>query len=227
MRYYPIFLDIKGRQSLVIGAGLVALRKIEGLLSAGSKVTVVSPTVAKAVKGLADKGSITLIKRKYQEGDLKGVFLVISASNDRAVNASVYNEAQKRGVLINAADEPGRCSFIVPSIVDRGPLLIAVSTSGKAPLLAKKMRERLEEEIGEEYGKFTELIGKVRNKLLKSNIDRVKKERVIKALVNSPIPVWIREGSPGKIDAYLKDLLGKGFSLSALGVDLKIGKRQA
>ncbi|MBI4949875.1 MAG: bifunctional precorrin-2 dehydrogenase/sirohydrochlorin ferrochelatase, partial [Deltaproteobacteria bacterium] len=191
MRYYPVFLDIKGRQSLVIGGGAVALRKIEGLLSAGSKVTVVSPTVTKAVKGLADKGSISLIKRKYREGDLVGVFLVVTASNDRAVNESVYNEAKKRGVLINSVDAPERCSFIVPSIIDRDPLLIAVSTSGAAPLLAKKIRERLEGEIGEEYGKFTDLIGKVRNKLLKSNIDRVKKESVIKALVNSPIPVWI------------------------------------
>lgn len=228
MRYYPVFLDIKGRPCLVIGGGAVALRKIEGLLSAGAKVAVVSPSASKAVKGLADKGSIRLIKRKYQEGDLLGVFLVVSASNDRAVNASVYNEAKKTGVLINAADEPDKCSFIVPSIVDRDPLFFAVSTSGKAPLLAKKMRERLEGEIGEEYGVFVELIGKVRNKLLKSDIDRVKKERVIKALVNSPIPVWIKEGSPVNIDAYLKDLLGTGFSLSSLGVDfkLKAGARQ-
>ncbi|MBI2412236.1 MAG: bifunctional precorrin-2 dehydrogenase/sirohydrochlorin ferrochelatase [Deltaproteobacteria bacterium] len=123
MRYYPVFLDIKGRQCLVIGGGAVALRKIEGLLSAGAEVTVVSPTASKAVKGLADKGSIELIKRKYQEGDLIGVFLAVSASNDRAVNASVYNEAQKRGVLINTVDDPERCSFIVPSIVDRDPLL--------------------------------------------------------------------------------------------------------
>lgn len=205
----------------MIGGGEVALRKIEGLLSAGAEVTVVSPTITKAVKGLADKGSIRLIKRKYREGDLKDVFLAVSASNDRGVNALVYEEAQKRGVLINAVDDPERCSFIVPSIVDRDPLLIAISTSGKAPLLAKRMRERLEGEIGEEYGPFVELLGKVRNKLLKSNINRVKKERVIKALVNSPIPVWIKEGSPGKIDAYLKDLLGKGFSLSGLGVAKK------
>lgn len=221
MRYYPVFLDIKGRQCLVIGGGAVALRKIEGLLSAGAKVIVISPTITKPVKALADKGSIKLIKRKYQEGDLIGVFLVVSASNDRKVNESVFKEAQKKGVLINAVDDPERCSFIVPSIVDRDPLLIAISTSGKAPLLAKRMRERLEEEIGDEYGGFTDLIGKVRNKLLKSNINRVKKERVIKALVNSPIPVWIKEGSFEKIDAYLKDLLGKGFSLSGLGVAKK------
>ncbi len=205
----------------MIGGGAVALRKIEGLLSAGAEVTVVSPTITKAVKGLADKGSVRLIKRKYREGDLKGVFLAVSASNDKGVNALVYEEAQKRGVLINAVDDPARCSFIVPSIVDRDPLLIAISTSGKAPLLAKRMRERLEEEIGDEYGGFVEIIGKVRNKLLKSNINRVKKERVIKALVNSPIPVWIREGSPDKIDAYLKDLLGKGYSLASLGMGSK------
>jgi len=219
MRYYPVFLDIKGRHCLVIGGGEVALRKIEGLLSAGARVTVVSPIASKAVKGLADKGRISLTKRKYRDGDLKGVFLVVSASNDRRVNESVYKEAQKRGVLINSVDDPERCSFIVPSIVDRDPLLIAVSTSGKAPLLAKTLRKRLEGEIGEEYGQFTELIGKVRNKLLKSNINHVKKERVIKALVNSPIPVWIREGSFEKIDAYLKDLLGKGYSLSSLGIN--------
>ncbi|MBI5642351.1 MAG: bifunctional precorrin-2 dehydrogenase/sirohydrochlorin ferrochelatase [Deltaproteobacteria bacterium] len=221
MRYYPVFADIKDKPCKVIGGGKVAERKVEGLLKAGASVTVISPRISKTLDSLAKKGSISLIKRRYREGDLTGVFLAVSASDSESVNKTVYNEALRAGILINTVDDPERCSFIVPSVVDRGSLIIAISTSGKSPALARKLREGLEKTIGGEYETFVDILGAVRKKLLKSNMNHVKKERVFKALVNSPIPGWIKEKDFRKVEGFLVELLGKGYTLSGAGIKLK------
>lgn len=220
MRYYPVFLDLKGKPCVVIGGGEVAERKVEGLLRAGASVTVVSPKATKKIKALTEKGRISLLKRKYKKGDLKGAFLVVSASDARDVNHSVYEEAVESEMLVNVVDDPMHCNFIVPSVVDRGGLVIAISTSGKSPYLARVLREELENYIGAEYETFLEILGSVRNKLLKNDVNRDKKERVIKALVASPIPEWLREGSVRKINGLLREQLGEGWSLSKLGIKI-------
>lgn len=225
MRYYPIFADIVNRPCVVIGGGGVAERKAESLLSAGASVTVISPRVTKRLKTLGDEGVINIIKRKYRAGDLKGFILAVSASDSKAVNSAVYGEAVERSILINVVDDPERCSFIVPSVVDRGALVIAISTSGKSPSLAKALRLELEEAIGSEYETFLEILGAVRNKLLKTGANRVKKERVIKSLVTSRIPGWLRENSTEEINGLLTGLLGPGYSLSRLGIRLPAGRK--
>ncbi len=225
MRYYPIFADIVKRPCVVVGGGEVAERKVESLFSAGAAVTVVSPKVTKRLKALEKEGVITIIKRKYKKGDLKGAFLAVSAADSKAANVGVYEEATELGILVNVVDDPPHCNFIVPSVVDRGSLLIAISTSGKSPYLAKTLRLELEKTIGVEYETFIEILGQVRNKLLKNGANNVKKERVIKALVTSRIPVWLKENSTREINGLLTKLLGPGSSLARLGIRISPKKK--
>jgi len=230
MRYYPIFADIAKRPCVVVGGGAVAERKVEGLVSAGAAVTVVSPDVTKRLKALEKEGVINIIKKKYGKGDLKGAFLAVSAAGSKAVNESVYEEAVERAILVNVVDDPQHCNFIVPSVVDRGSLVLAISTAGKSPSFARALRLELEEAIGEEYATFVEILGKVRNKLLKTGASNVKKERVIKALVTSRIPEWLKDNSTRDINKLLAEVLGPGYSLSRLGIrtspEKKTGKSE-
>jgi len=221
MRYYPVLLDIEGRPCVVIGGGKVAERKAVGLIEAGALVTVISPKATRKLKDLAQKGAIEHIKRGYRKGDLSGAFLAVSAADSKAVNASACMEASRSNILLNAVDDPGNCNFIIPSSFRRGPLVIAVSTSGKSPLLARALREALEEEIGREYAVFTELLGAIRERLLKRGVENGKKERIIKALIKSPILRFIREGSLKEIDFLLSRLLGNGVTLRRLGIRTK------
>ncbi len=221
MRYYPVFLDIAEKPCVVIGGGSVAERKVTGLLSAGAAVTVISPKVAGGIKALEKKGAIKLVKRGYKKGDLKAAVLVVCASSSKTVNRAAHRHALDANLPVNVVDDPVRCTFIVPSVVDRGALVIAISTSGKGPALSKKLRKDIEETIGPEYAAFTELLGRIRNELLKNGVNSVKKERVVKAIVDSPLPVWLAGGSTRKINGFLKDLLGDGYTLEKLGVRVK------
>ncbi|MBI5888495.1 MAG: bifunctional precorrin-2 dehydrogenase/sirohydrochlorin ferrochelatase [Deltaproteobacteria bacterium] len=214
MRYYPVFLDIRGKRCAVVGGGKVAERKALGLLSAGALVSVISPRLTVRLKGLALAGKVEHISRRFEKGCLKGAAIVIAASDSKDVNAAVFKEAARRGIPVNTVDDPALCSFIVPSAIERGDLTIAISTGGKAPALAKRVREYLEKIIGMEYALFTEIIGAARNNLLKRGVNRVKKERVINALIDSPLLDLIRANDRTKIDALLKNLLGEGFSSS-------------
>lgn len=225
MRYYPIFADIVKRPCVVVGGGEVAERKVESLLSAGGVVTVVSLKTTKRLKALEKEGVITIVKRKYGKGDLKGAFLAVSAADSKAANVAVYEEALERGILVNVVDDPQHCNFIVPSVVDRGSLLIAISTSGLSPSLAKAIRLELEKTVGEEYGTFVEILGRVRNKLLKTGANSVKKERVINALVTSRIPQWLKSNATRDINRLLVSLMGPGYTLSRLGIRIPQGKK--
>lgn len=231
MRYYPVFIDMEGERSVVVGGGAVAERKVESLLKAGASVTVISPRATKKLRELAANGAIRLIKRNFRRTDLadENPFVVVGASGSQRVNSEVFEEAKLLKTLVNVVDNPALCNFIVPSVIERGPLIVAVSTSGKAPGLAKKLRVDLERHIGEEYATFTSIVGAVRKKLLKNGANHDKKERVIKALVDSPIPDWLRDGarSSKEINSFLKKLLGASFTLSRLGINLKTSKGPA
>ncbi|MFQ5737086.1 MAG: bifunctional precorrin-2 dehydrogenase/sirohydrochlorin ferrochelatase [Thermodesulfobacteriota bacterium] len=226
MRYYPVFLDLRGRPAVVIGGGAVAERKVGGLLAAGASVTVISPRASKGIEALAAGKRIRLVGRAYREGMLEGAFIAVCATGSKAANEAARREADKRGVLLNVVDDRERCDFIVPSVVDRGSLVIAISTSGCSPLFARKMREGVEQAVGEEYAVFVEILGAVRKKLLKRNTNNVKKKRVFKELVNSPIPGWLAAGVVKEVNGFLKDLLGDGYTLSGLGIRSKPLKKQ-
>ena len=221
MRYYPVFLDIKNRPCLVVGGGLVAERKALGLLAAGALVTVVSPRTTKTLGELAKKGRLKHHRGRFKPGSLKGFFLAIAATDSSAVNMAVWTEAEALGLPVNVVDDPAHCSFIMPSVVDRGALTVAISTSGKSPLLARRLREELEKIIGTEYETLVEILGAVRKKLLKTGLSRDKKESIIKDLVASPLPGLIRAGNTRGINEALRDRLGKGYALSRLGIKIK------
>lgn len=191
--YYPAFLDLRGKQCVVIGAGEVALRKIRMLLDCGAKVTVVSPTACREVSRLAKAGAVELRRRSYRRGDLKSAAVVVSATNRRKINQAVEEEARRRRVLINVVDDPGRSDFIVPSFFRRGGLTIAVSTSGMSPALARKIRMKLEAEFGTAYVSLLELVEEIRSQLREKKI-RVGAETWQKALDLDRLTNLIRQG---------------------------------
>lgn len=170
MRYYPVFLDIAGKPVVVIGGGEIALRKVEGLLDAGAAVTVVSPSLHPDLQTLVDQGRVAYIPREYRPGDLDGFFLAFVGTDDRAVNSLVAREGKERRVWINAIDDPSNCDFIMPGIVRRGDLIVAVSTSGASPAMARKMREELEDFLTEDYALMLDLAADVRRELRDRNI---------------------------------------------------------
>lgn len=146
---YPVNLNLHGRACLVVGAGRIALRKVEQLLTVGAAVTVVAPEIHPDVAAL--EGSIAIERRAYERRDVIGFRLVITATGDRAVDQAVFDDAEERGIWVNSADDPDRCTFTLPATVRRGPLLLTASTGGASPALSSWLRRRIEQEFGEEW----------------------------------------------------------------------------
>jgi precorrin-2 dehydrogenase/sirohydrochlorin ferrochelatase len=165
MGYYPIVLDLSGRPCVVIGGGAVAERKVEALRAAGALVTIISPALTTELERLASAGQVRHVARPYRAGDLTGHRLALVATDDGAVNAAVAQEGRERGVWVNAADDPAHCDFLLPSILRRGDLVVAVSTSGTAPGLARAIREELEASVPAEYGPLVRMAAEVRAEL--------------------------------------------------------------
>ena len=160
--YYPIFLNICGRRCVVVGGGQVALRKVRMLLEHGAKVLIISPQVCSELNRLGDNREIAVLRRYYQAGDLQGAFIAIAATDDSSINQEVVEEARRGAVLVNVADDAESSDFIVPSYLRRGDLTIAVSTAGRSPALARKIRTILEKEFGHEYASLVLLLDEVR-----------------------------------------------------------------
>jgi precorrin-2 dehydrogenase/sirohydrochlorin ferrochelatase len=168
--YFPIYLDVRRRRCLVIGGGAVAERKIATLLEAGAEITVISPDRTGGIDGLSKRKAIHVEARPYQDGDLAGFELAFVATGDPQVNAAVYREGRRCGVWVNSADDPARCDFILPSVLRRGDLTVAVSTGGGSPALARTVREELELYFTEEYESLAKLAAEVRQELLSHSI---------------------------------------------------------
>jgi siroheme synthase-like protein len=163
---YPVALELAGRRCVVTGGGAEAERKARALLEAEADVVVIAPAVTDGLGDLIRRGELTHVARPYGRGDLAGAFLVIAADADRAVRAAVFAEAEAERVLCNAVDDTEHCHFAVPSIVRRGELLIAISTGGRAPALAKRLRRRLTAELGWEWEALVDVLGEVRAETL-------------------------------------------------------------
>ena len=142
--YYPVYLNLRGRRCVIVGGGTVAEGKISRLLDSGADICVVSPDATPGILRFADDGNVRWEQREYQHGDLEGAFIAIAATNVREVNRRIFAEAEERGIMLNAVDDPPNCSFIAPSIVRRGPVTLAISTGGVSPALARKLRESLQ-----------------------------------------------------------------------------------
>jgi precorrin-2 dehydrogenase / sirohydrochlorin ferrochelatase len=162
---FPIFLKLRGRPCLVVGAGTIAEPKITSLLEADAAVKVVAPEATEQVKSWVRESRIQWEQRPFRASDIEGCFLVVSATNSVQVNETVYREAEARGVLCNAVDDPDRCDFYYPAVVRRGPLQIAISTAGFSPALAQRLRRELEEQFGPEYAGWVEQLGHERTQL--------------------------------------------------------------
>jgi len=163
--YYPVFLDLTDGPVLVVGGGPVAEGKVEGLLAAGANVTVVSPTVTPRLAGWVAAGRIEYLARAYQPGDLAGRRLALVATDAPAVSGAVAAEGRERGIWVNAADEPARCDFILPAVIRRGRLVVAVSTGGASPAAARAIREELEGYLTEEHAMLVEVAADAREDL--------------------------------------------------------------
>jgi siroheme synthase-like protein len=185
--YFPLFLDISKKRVLVVGGGRVAERKVRTLLKFKAKIKVISPEVTKGLERIKDKDLIELERKNYEENDLLGVDLVISATNNRMLNKKVSSDAKKMGIYANIVDDPELCDFIMPSIVKRGPLILAISTSGKAPLFSKKLRKDLEKMISKEYIKYLSKILRLRREIQKKVKEKKLRERMLKAILNFDI----------------------------------------
>ncbi len=163
---YPVALELSGRRCVVTGGAREAERKARALLEADATVVVIAPEVSDGIADLVRRGEIAHIARRYRRGDLTGAFLVIAADSDRAVSGSVFAEAEAEGVLCNAVDDVEHCHFAVPSIVRRGELLLAISTGGRAPALAKRLRRRLTAQFGWQWEALVDVLGDVRAETL-------------------------------------------------------------
>lgn len=216
MAYYPIFIDIKDKPCLVVGGGDVGSRKALSLLDCGARVTVVSPWFTDRLSSLSPREKVAVLKRAYREPDLDGMFLVIGATDDETVNRRISEDARHRGILCNIVDRPELCEFILPSVVKRGELIIAISTSGKSPAFAKRIREELEKQFGEEYTEFLRLMGAVRKRLLGTEHAPETHKHLFNRLIDEGLLKKVRQGDKEGINGMLRRVLGEGFDVDGL-----------
>jgi siroheme synthase-like protein len=165
MGYYPVVLELEGRPCLVVGGGPVAQRKVEGLLAAGARVTVVSPGLTETLSARAREGRIRHLARRYKAGDLVGFDLAFAAADEGEVNRAIAEEGRRLGVWVNAADDPAHCHFILPAVLRRGDLVVAVATGGVSPALSGLVREELETWLTEDYATLARVAAEARREL--------------------------------------------------------------
>ncbi|HNY49741.1 MAG TPA: bifunctional precorrin-2 dehydrogenase/sirohydrochlorin ferrochelatase [Smithella sp.] len=168
MRYYPVFLDIRDKICVIVGGGEVALRKAERLLDCGAKISVISPKLVPELAALKDKGLIYHIDAEYSGDLIDQAVLVIGATDDEKTNARISEDARGKGIPVNIVDDPQKCDFILPSIVQRGDLAITIGTGGKSPALARHLRKELEKQYGKEYEIFLNILGILRTRMEKN-----------------------------------------------------------
>jgi len=181
-KYYPIFANVEGRKCVVVGGGEVAARKAKSLAEAGAEVKAVSPDFCQRLIRLEKKGGVVLIRRRFRARDLDGAFLVIACTDDAKVNEEVYAEARARRILANVVDSAELCDFIVPSVVSRGALKMAISTFGVSPALARRVRIQLQKRYGPKHADFLELMANTRDRIIRE-VPRAKdRRRIFEAL---------------------------------------------
>jgi precorrin-2 dehydrogenase / sirohydrochlorin ferrochelatase len=167
LKYYPVFWDIKDKKCVIVGGGEVAARKAERLLDCGAEVFVISPKLSPELAALKEKNTISHIAAKYKRDLIDGAALIIGATDDEKINAQISLDARSKGIPVNIVDDPKRCDFILPSLMQRGDLAIAIGTGGKSPALARHLREELEAKYGKEYEIFLNILGNLRVKMVK------------------------------------------------------------
>jgi len=212
--FYPVFLNLKGKRVVVVGGGEVAQRKVESLLETGAIIVVISREISERLSSLANATQIEVKKRSYEAGDCNGAVLVLSATDDSEVSRAVWAEATSAGIMINTADQPALCDFIMPALVRRGDLTIAISTGGTSPALAARLRENVSGVIGPEYEQLMEMLAKARPEIRR----RVLQERDRKALhyqiLDSDVVTLLqqkdRQGAERRLREIIEDFVCEG-----------------
>lgn len=206
--FYPVFLDLRGRRAVVIGGGAVAEQKVRGLVAAGAHVTVVSPDVTPALGALVRRNAIEHRRRPYRRGDLKGAWLALAATDDRGTNGAVWAEAEQLGVPLNAVDDLEHCSFIAPAVHREGDITVAVSTGGKSPALAVRLRQRIARLVGRAEARLCELLGELRPELAERVPDARARTALWYAIVDSDVIDFVRRGDVEGARRRIDELVG-------------------
>lgn len=201
MTPYPCFLDLRGRDCVVLGDGRLAAQKARELVDAGARVVVVGPRPCAELQGMAASGAVTVRRRRPRPEDLVGTRLAVDASGDAELNRAVFERGERNGVLVNVVDRPELCHFIAPAVVRRRPLLVAISTSGESPYLAMALRRRLERILDREWGPFVALVGRVRRRLRTDGVAPPQQARVYRRLLHSPVRDLLRDHREAEADA--------------------------
>ena len=208
MSHYPVYLDLRNRPCFVLGGCGMAEEKVRGLLESKARVTVISQDLTDELTRMAAEGRIDWISRRFRRGDLRNAYLVIVVGQPAAVTDAVWEETRGRNVLVNTLDDVPHCDFIAPAIVRRGDLTVAISTGGKAPVLAVRLRQRLERELGEEHAKFLELAGKVRKPLAQLWPDFATRKELWYRLIDSDVIHLLRRGDEATAINRFEEILG-------------------
>ncbi len=214
MKYYPIFLDVKNRRCLVVGAGQVGMRKAENLVRSGAQVTVVSPVFSE--KFCQQDARMICKNKPYDDTDLEGMFLVFAATDNAELNCRIQQDARENGLLCNVADAPENSDFLLPSTIEQGDLVIAVSTSGTSPAMARTIKNSLSRQFGPEYAVFLQLMGSLRSRLLAQNHSPDTHKNVFYRLIDNNIIELIKAGDEMKINAILHRVIGEQYCFQDL-----------
>ena len=206
VKYYPLFMDLAGRECLVVGAGAVAARKVRALLDCGARVTVIGETPAAAFSTLERRG-VRVESRRFRASDVGRQALVIAATDDRAVNAAVAAAARRRRIPVNAVDDPPNCTFIVPAVLRRGDVTVAVSTGGKSPAAARLVKERIAGLLGDEYAALVRLFGAHRGAMRQSVAGQGQRARAWKRMLDHGVLESLRQGDRTGAEATVRRCL--------------------
>ena len=223
MDFFPVFMELRDRDCLVVGGGKVAARKVAPLLSAGAKVEVVSPQLCDELKMLATDGEIIHSARKFEDSDIDNKTLIIAATNQKDVNQRVSELAHARNLPVNVVDKPKLCSFIMPSMIDRSPVQIAISTGGSAPVLARMLRARLESYVPAAYGRLAKLMDSYRYKVKERFPDVEQRRHFWDNLLDGEIAELMFTGQDERAREYLDNALAQNDSAEAVGEVYLIG----
>jgi precorrin-2 dehydrogenase / sirohydrochlorin ferrochelatase len=211
--YYPLFLDLRGKTVVVVGGGVVALRKVEALRRTGARVKVISPEVVPEIQG--DK-EVEIIPRNYTPGDLFAASLVIAATDDQDTNVAVSRDASLSNIFCNVVDKPDLCTFIVPSVVEKGPIKIAISTGGISPTLSKKLRGDISRFLGDEYATLALVMGRIRPLVISGEGGFESHKRIFEILINSELIDAIRDHDRALAEKILYEALGEHIDLTEI-----------
>jgi precorrin-2 dehydrogenase/sirohydrochlorin ferrochelatase len=216
MSFYPFFVQLEEKKIVVVGGGKVAYRKVLALLECGAEIHLAGRALTPELKQMVENEDIHFLGQEFKEEYLNHAFMIIAATDDKDLNHHISTCAREKGVLVNAVDQPPDCDFIVPSILKRGDLQIAISTSGKSPALARRIRKRLEAQFGQEYETFLAMMGRLRKEILSLGLPQKENSRIFQKIVDSDLLENLSDGFSQRMVESLKNILPEQVNLKGL-----------